>query len=156
MPNPRIWKADEVSPAKQYLMAYQMLVKRREALGRELERLREATVSATAYLSPTGAVKTHNPSANENAILRVMDGEQKLVETMEHIGEALAVRLVLIERLTDERHKTVLTLRYINGLGWEQIGYDVHYERTQLFAIHTAALEAFAAQMTQTVLPCST
>jgi len=65
-----------------------------------------------------------------------------LREIIAHIGEALTVRLVLIERLPDERHKTLITLRYINGWGWERIGYEMHYERTQVFELHHQALVA--------------
>jgi DNA-directed RNA polymerase specialized sigma subunit len=72
----------------------------------------------------------------------VVDAEERLNQVVRHISEALDVRLALIEQLSDERQKTLLTLRYINGMGWEDIGYAMHYERTQVFEIHTQALQA--------------
>jgi len=75
-------------------------------------------------------------------MLNVVDAEDRLRQVIAHTGEALAARLALIERLPDERQKTLVTLRYIDGLNWEKIGYAMHYERTQVFAIHSQALLA--------------
>ena len=147
MQNARVWKSEESSPVKRYLMEYRALIQRRDALLFELERLRSATQRATTSFSTIGHCGAPDTAARENAILRVVDGEAKLMEVIQHIGDALAVRLVLLERLDDERHKTLLTLRYINGLSWEQIGYDMHYERTQIFDIHNAALDAIKGIM---------
>ena len=43
-----------------------------------------------------------------------------------------------------------MTLRYINNLPWEKISYTMHYERTQVFEIHTQALYAAQRAMGQT------
>ncbi len=138
----RMWRADEDRPVKQYLMEYRMLLQRRDALLRELERLRDMATRATAHLSPVKTAGKPAHDARENAMLRAVDGEEKLQEITRHISEALAARLLLIEQVEDERQKTLLTLRYINGMNWEQLGYAMHYERTQIFKIHTQALEA--------------
>ncbi|MDD3921459.1 MAG: hypothetical protein PHO41_09845 [Eubacteriales bacterium] len=138
----RLWRADERHPVKNYLMEYRVLQQRREALERELEYLRAAATRATTLLSGARPSGRSAPDGRENAMLRVVDGETKLTQVTAHIGEALAARLALIEQLPDERQKTLLTLRYIRGLNWEQLGYTMHYERTQLFQIHTQALEA--------------
>ena len=121
-------------------MEYRALAQRRDALADELDRLREASVRATSRLSAVPPSGPANPGAREDAMLRVVDTEAKLAEVIGHIGEVLAARLALIERLPDERHKTLLTLRYINGWAWERIGYEMHYERTQVFDIHNQAL----------------
>lgn len=153
MADRRIWHADETNSAKRYLMEYHALVERRNALTEELERFREATVRATGRLSPARpSGKPNGSGAREDAMLRVVDAEESLRRVIDHLGEALTVRLALIERLEDERQKTLLTLRYINGIGWEQIGYRMHYERTQVFAIHAGALEAVQALMEESAL----
>lgn len=138
--NARIWRAGESNPVKRYLMEYRALVSRRDALLDELDRMREATLRATGRIAAVRLSGTPNHGGNEDAILRAVDGEARLKLVIEHVCEALLVRLTLIERLCDERHKTLLTLRYINGQTWEQIGYHMHYERTQVFEIHGQAL----------------
>lgn len=137
----RVWRAGETNPVKRYLMEYLAMASRRDALLRELECLREATVRATGRLNPVRVSATPNHSGAEDAMLRVVDGEARLAQIIAHVSEALAMRLTLIERLADERHKTLLTLRYLNGRSWEQIGYDMHYERSQVFEIHSQALK---------------
>ncbi len=136
----RVWRATETNPVKRYLMEYRALVSRRDALLRELEHMRDATTRATGRIAAVRLSGTPGQGGNEDAMLRVVDGEARLLSVIDHVCEALVARLYVIEALTDERHKALLTLRYINGLSWEQIGYDMHYERTQVFEIHGQAL----------------
>jgi hypothetical protein len=143
----RVWRAAETNPVKRYLMEYQALVCRRDALLKELERMRDATMRATGRLTAVRLSGTGSHGGNEDAMLRVVDGEARLLAVIDHLCEALVARLAVLETLSDERHKTLLTLRYINGLGWEQIGYSMHYERTQVFEIHGQALKAAQAAM---------
>ena len=140
-------QANQTEPVKRYLMEYSALLQRRDALQNELERFEEATLRATAHLSPMPRSGKAAPDSVENAMLRVVDAQERLRAFIEHIGEALCVRLALLERVPDERQKTLLTLRYINGKSWEQIGYIMHSERTQVFAIHVKALEAVQTVM---------
>ena len=134
----RIWRAAEPNPAKRYLMEYRALVQRRDALADELDRMREATRRATGRLS--GMPLSAGPERREDSLLRVVDCEARLCELLSQIAAVLSARLLLIETLPDERQKTVLTLRYINGMGWETIGHTMHYERTQIFDIHLKGL----------------
>ena len=143
----RVWRAAETNPVKRYLMEYQALVCRRDALLKELDLMRDVTMRATGRIAAMRLSGTGNHGGNEDAMLRVVDGEAKLLAVIDHVCEALVVRLALLETLTDERHKTLLTLRYVNGLSWEQIGYAMHYERTQVFEIHGQALKAAQAAM---------
>lgn len=151
---PRLWHAEESLPVKRYLMEYPALCQRRDALIAELERLRAATLRATARLDSVRVQTSRNPSSGEDAVLRVVDGEARLQEVIRHIGEALAARLLLLEALPDERQKTLLTLRYINGSAWERIGYTMHYERTQVFEIHNQALQAAQTLLDGQASPC--
>jgi DNA-directed RNA polymerase specialized sigma subunit len=145
----RVWRATETNPVKRYLMEYRVLVSRRDALLAELEHLREAATRATGRMAAVRLSGTPNHGGNEDAILRVVDGEARLRTVIDHVCEALVVRLSVIELLADERHKTLLTLRYVRGLSWEQIGYEMHYERTQVFEIHGQALREAQEAMAQ-------
>lgn len=46
----------------------------------------------------------------------------------------------LIETLDDNRYKTVLTLRYINGRSWGYIAEQMHYSYNHVHKIHGQAL----------------
>lgn len=142
----RMHSESETQGVKRYLTEYRVLVQRREALMHELDRLEDATQRATTRLSLTGRTGQPDPTAREAAMLRVVDGQDHLKQLITAIGAALAERLALIERMPDERFKALLTLRYINGLSWEEVGYGLHYERTQVFALHKAAIAAAEAE----------
>ena len=138
----RLWKLDDTSPVKRYLMEYVALKQRRDALTDEIDRLRDATLRATSRITGFRPSGSPDPGRKEDGVLRVVDAQARLATVISHIDEALCARLALLEQLPDERQKTLLTLRYINGVSWEQIGYAMHYERTQIFDIHHQALEA--------------
>lgn len=140
MNNNTTWKAEASNPVKRYLAEYRTLVKRRDTLTEELDRLREASTRATSRITATHLSDTGTRGGMEDNIIRLVDGEEALRSTIAHIEECLAARLVLIEQLVDERQKLVLTYRYIRGLDWEDIGHRMHYERSQIFRFHGQAL----------------
>jgi hypothetical protein len=77
----------------------------------------------------------------EERSLEFIEAQERLKQLVDHISESLAVRLALIERLSDERYRLVLTLRYINGLEWFKVEHAMHYERRQVFYFHAEALK---------------
>ena len=143
----RVYRSETDNPAQRYLQEYTAMYERHEALLRKRVRLREQTTRTTGRTDGLRLSGTPNHGGNGDAILRVVDADARLSELIGCIAAALAARLRLIEALPDELHKTLLTLRYINGLCWEQVGYKLHYERTQLFALHGRALTAAAAAL---------
>lgn len=138
----RVYKQGADNPARRYLQEYPAMYDRHAALLRELARLRECTTRATGRMDALRLSGTPNHGGNEDAMLRVVEAEDVLTDLIGRMAAALSARLRLIESLPDEMHKTLLTLRYINGLNWEQVGYKLHYERTQLFELHGRALKA--------------
>ncbi|MDD3212093.1 MAG: hypothetical protein PHY64_00335 [Eubacteriales bacterium] len=139
--NTQFWNRREPNPAKRYLWEYLTLVKRRDALLDELDRLREANQRATSRLTAVRLSGTSGHGGFEDGALRVVDGETTLRQVIAHIDECLNTRLVIIEQLKDERQKLVLTYRYIKGMGWDEIMDTMHYQRTQVWKLHGEALE---------------
>jgi len=127
-------------PVKRYLMEYTDMHRRREALKSELDRYNDIAMRSTGIMSQTGRSGAPNCGAREDSMLRIVDAEGRLKELIAHLSDCLTARLVLIEQLTDERHKTLLTMRYINGWNWDRIGIEIHYERTQVYDLHNTAI----------------
>jgi len=141
MPNDNnTWRAKEPNPAKRYLMEYRNLIKRRDALLDELDRLREANQRATSRLTAVRLSGTGGHGGFENGAIRAVDTEASLRKVIARIDACLDARLAAIEGLTDERQKLVLTYRYINGWGWREIGQVMGYEERQVFRVHGDAL----------------
>ena len=115
--------------AQRYLEEYRQLLLRRGALLVERDRLREG------YLRAGG--NPDNPAPGEEAVITVVD----------HIGEAITVRLALIEQLPGERQKLVLTFRYVNGWDWNEICRRLCYGKSQVFRLHREALAGITRLM---------
>lgn len=133
--------------AKHWLSDYRDLCCRRDALIDELDHLRAATTRATSHLSLAHIQKLPSHGSFEERSLELIEAQARLQELIAHISESLTVRLALIDQLTDERHRLVLTLRYINGLEWFKVEHTMHYERRQVFYFHAEALKVVGKMM---------
>ena len=132
---------DRAQTAKHWLSDYRDLCCRRDALVDELDTLRAATLRATSHLSQAHIRRLPAHARFEERSLELVEAQTRLKQLVDHISESLAVRLALIEQLPDERHRLVLTLRYINGLEWFKVEHAMHYERRQVFYFHAEALK---------------
>jgi hypothetical protein len=71
---------------------------------------------------------------------RKTEAAQELDTILRHIHEILLAREAMISRLEDARQKTVLTLRYIEGLRWNRITQLLCYEAETIYRVHRQAL----------------
>ncbi len=129
-----------MNPAKKYLLEYIDLRNRRDALLSELERTREASLRATSRLTATRLSGTSGHGGFEDNAIRGVDCEAALQKVIDRISGKLEERLDMIDRLPEERQKTLMTYRYINGCGWEEIMNVMHFEKTEIFRCHGYAL----------------
>lgn len=129
------------NPAKRFLRGYRALLIRQESLVREIERRRESATGTTVRLKP---INVQNGSAAYDRmaedVARIVDAEGTLGDALQEITKKLKEILQAIESVPDEMQKTVLTLRYIEGLDWPDIQERISYERTQTLVIHGKAL----------------
>lgn len=132
-----------VNPAKRYLQEYRAILLRADRLSHHLEAVWESSTRATSRLTATRLSGTGFRDGIANAAVELADGEAALKTEIEHLREALQMRLFLIGRLKDERHKAILTARYIDGMRWEDIARAMHYERSWLMELHGQALAEF-------------
>lgn len=129
------------NPAKRFLRGYRAMMIRRESLMREMERRMESATGTTVRLKPitvTGGTGAYDRMAED--VARIVDAERTLETEIEEIGRKLAAVLDAINSVPDEMQKTILTLRYIEGLDWVQIQERISYERTQTLVLHGKAL----------------
>lgn len=128
------------NPAKQFLQRYIWLRKRRDALCEEIRNHYANATRCTVQLNPirTGGTGAYDHMAEEISVMvdtrqRLEDWEYRLDQQMQQIEHA-------VEQLTDERHKTVIVLRYMSGYTWEKIAQEMHYDVRHIVRLHGAAL----------------
>lgn len=129
------------NPAKRFLRGYKALILRRDSLLREIERLRESITGTTVALKED-VVSGGGASDRMGAtVAQIVDAEEALKPVLAEIGREVSRIMAAIESVPDEMQKTVLTLRYIEGLDWVKVSERINYEERQTFVIHGRALE---------------
>ena len=138
------------NPAKRFLRGYRALLIRRDSLMREIEQRRENATGTTVHLKPimvTGGGGVYDRMAED--VARIVDAEDTLSDALAEISRKLKEILTAIESVPDEMQKTVLTLRYIEGLDWIKIAERIGYEERQTFVLHGRALVEVNKWLTQ-------
>lgn len=128
-------------PAKVFLQQYRMLIRRRDSLQAAVEDARERATDITVKLkdSPVqGGGAVPDPMA-ENVVKAITE-EQAIAQVQQQINARLADILAAIESVPSEAQKTVLTMRYVQGLEWHDIQTRIHYERSQTLVLHGRGL----------------
>ena len=131
------------NPAKTYLKRYRALVIQRDSLQRSIEAAYDRAYSCTVRLKPvhvTGGGGVYDRMAED--VARISDETEQLKAAKERAENALSQIMEAIQAVPDEMQRTVLTLRYVEGLDWRGIMEALHYEETQVFVIHGRALWA--------------
>ena len=132
---------NEKNPAKDFLNRYRHLVQRRESLLREIDMIRARATSTSIRIKDVNVMSSsriHDQMA-EDAVL-LADSTASLDALVKEIDTALVEILAAIESVSDEKQKTLLTLRYIEGLSWQNVQLRMAYEHTQIMVIHGRAL----------------
>lgn len=133
-------------PAIIYLSMYPALKLRRDKLKEELLMIRQNATRATSRMTAVRMSGTGKKDGMANAAIKAVDVEKRLEHIIGVIEAELDFRLQLIEELENEWEKTLLTMRYINGIDWEgkdSILTKIPFERSRMYEIHGEALEHF-------------
>lgn len=129
------------NPAKTYLRRYRALVVQRDSLQRSIDAAYDRAYSCTQRIKPVhvqGGGGVYDRMAED--VARISDETEQLKAAKERAEKALAEIMSAIQAVPDEMQKTVLMLRYVEGMDWIKIQEEMQYERTQVFVIHGRAL----------------
>lgn len=126
------------------LKARELIVAKRE----RIEDWRRLAESVTITLRPDvgGGGGGYTQSLVENAVCNIIDLEHEITAEIEGlIAIQQEVACVITELLTDERHKAVIELRYLNGQSWKAIAARLYYGEDWICRLHSAALREVKA-----------
>ena len=129
------------NPAKAFLRQYRARKIRMESLSREIEKARERALSVTVRPKEVNVMGSHAAfDSMAEAVCKAADASETLYAEYQECNRVLAQIMAAICAVPDEMQKTVLTLRYVEGLDWLDIQDKIGYERTQTLVIHGRAL----------------
>lgn len=122
-----------------WLSQYRDVVKETMRLVREKEEWR----SLAEKMTPSYSFEPKTQSVAS----KVETGAENIVEIDKQLQEQIAKRVRLrleiakvIYDLESEKHRYLLTSRYIDGKKWEQIALDMNYSVMQIWRMHGEAL----------------
>lgn len=129
------------NPAKAFLKRYRAMMQRRESLQRAIDEAYDRATSCTPRLKAIhvdGGPAAYDRMAEDMA--KVIDSTDQLKAVILQIDKTLADILAAIDAVPDELQKTILTMRYVEGLDWLKIQEQLHFERTQTLVMHGRGL----------------
>ena len=127
------------NPAKTFLKQYTALQAQYDSIQRDMAARRECLTSITAPIGGD-AVQSSASDRMASVIASIIDSEVDLAETAREIERSLKEILAAIASVPDAVQRTVLTLRYIEGLDWIKVAERVNYENSNTYIIHGRAL----------------
>lgn len=123
--------------AKEYLQSYSTISARVKLLQDTIEQLR--TEAESVSISLDGMPHGQGNKSWENIAVKLAEYETELSEELSAFWEK---RMDIINTigLLDHQHQTLLYKRYIKGMRWEQIAYEMHFSWRHCHRVHGRAL----------------
>ena len=122
--------------AKEYLSQAIGIKMRLDAMAVQLDFLKSAAISVTPCYNGLPKPANRNIHRNEDAILRILEFEEKMAELQAELSGICAV----ISAVTDPAAHTVLVKRYMEGKPWRKIASELHISDPQTYRLHNDAL----------------
>ena len=101
---------------------------------------RAAAAKAAAVLGGECVSRSRDVTANENAVIRLMEAEQEYAEAEREYGDLRSQVCSLLQRIDDPMHADILTLRYVEHKRMPAIAKELHLSRSSIYSRHEIAL----------------
>lgn len=101
---------------------------------------RSAAAKASAVLGGECVSRSRDVTANENAVIRLMEAEQEYAEAEREYGDLRSQVCSLLQRLDDPINAEILKLRYVEHKRMTAIAKELHLSRSSIYSRHEIAL----------------
>lgn len=101
---------------------------------------RAAAAKASAVLGGECVSRSRDVTANENAVIRLMEAEQEYAEAEREYGDLRSQVCSLLQRLDDPINAEILKLRYVEHKRMSTIANELHLSRSNAYYRHENAL----------------
>ena len=101
---------------------------------------RAAAAKASAVLGGECVSRSRDVTANENAVIRLMEAEQEYAEAEREYGDLRSQVCSLLQRLDDPINAEILKLRYVEHKRMTAIAKELHLSRSSIYSRHEIAL----------------
>lgn len=101
---------------------------------------RAAAAKASAVLGSERVSRSRDVTANENAVIRLMEAEQEYAEAEQQYSDLRNQVCSLLQRLDDPINAEILKLRYVKHKRVTAIAKELHLSRSSIYSRHEIAL----------------
>ena len=101
---------------------------------------RAAATKASAVLGGEFVSRSRDVTANENAVIRLMEAEQEYAEAEREYGDLRSQVCSLLQRIDDPMNADILKLRYVEHKRMSAIAKELHLSRSSIYSRHEIAL----------------
>ena len=101
---------------------------------------RAAAAKASAVLGGECVSRSRDVTADENAVIRLMEAEQEYAEAEREYGDLRSQVCSLLQRLDDPINAEILKLRYVEHKRMSTIANELHLSRSNAYYRHENAL----------------
>ena len=101
---------------------------------------RAAAAKASAVLGGECVSRSRDVTANENAVIRLMEAEQEYAEAEREYGDLRSQVCSLLQRIDDPMNADILNLRYVEHKRMSAIAKELHLSRSSIYSRHEIAL----------------
>lgn len=101
---------------------------------------RAAATKASAVLGGEFVSRSRDVTVHENAVIRLMEAEQKYVEAERQYSDLRNQVCSLLQRLDDPMNADILRLRYVEHKRMPAIAKELHLSRSSIYSRHEIAL----------------
>ena len=127
--------------AKEYLSQAWYLDKRIKTKERQLDWLRSHAV----YVSPKISNEPKVPSAEkrspvEEAVVRITELEREINDSIAKLMRLKTEIADVIRSVNSMECETLLEMRYLTFLGWDQVAAQLNYSQDYIYHLHRKAL----------------
>ncbi len=130
---------------KEYLSQAYWLDREIETKSWQIAELRGLAESATSRTEAVRSGGTPKRSKIENAVIRIIEEEERLDKIIDELIEAKKKISKLIGRVGEPKLRLLLELRYLEYLRWDEIAERMHYADVRhVYRLHARALDAVA------------
>lgn len=106
----------------------------------QVSSLRDMATKATQTLTDMPGSATRNVHRMEDIIVKMVDLENEINADIDRLIDLKRSIIGIIQKLTNAEQQSVLELRYVNCMSWQQICTEMGYSRPHVFRIHNQAL----------------
>lgn len=139
--------AEKRMDVREYLREVRHRYQYAQTLCERANRYREMAMRATGRTDAIRLSGTTRRSKVEDNVLAMVDVHRELKERIEELMRETRRAEKLISILPDGRHRSVLQLRYLCGMGWEEIAEKMQYTLRWVHKLHREATDQLQSCM---------